>query len=82
MPLGVGLSQNIGFRDFCHVWTLLPPGASVFLKYMSSSNINLFSQTGQLIYPVVFIYSLFMAEEERRVAKGKEKEEDEGYECS
>ena len=35
-PLGVGQGQNVGLRDFCHNWTLLPPGASVFHKHMSS----------------------------------------------
>ena len=36
MPLGVGRGQNVGLRDFCQIWTLLPPGASVFHKHMSS----------------------------------------------
>ena len=36
MPLGVGRGQNVGLRDFCHSLTLLPPGASVFHKHMSS----------------------------------------------
>ena len=36
MPLGVGQGQNVGLRDFCHIMTLLPPGASVFHKHMSS----------------------------------------------
>ena len=36
-PWGVGQGQNVGLRDFCHNWTLLPPGASVFHKHMSSS---------------------------------------------
>ena len=35
-PWGVGQGQNIGLRDFCHILTLLPPGASVFHKHMSS----------------------------------------------
>ena len=35
MPLGVGLDQNVGLRDFFHILTLLPPGASVFHKHMS-----------------------------------------------
>ena len=30
--------QNVGLRDFCHILTLLPPGASVFHKHMSSYN--------------------------------------------
>ena len=34
MPLGVGLGQNVGLRDFCHILTLLPPGASVFHKHV------------------------------------------------
>ena len=38
MPLGVGWGQNVGIRDFCHSLTLLPPGASVFHKHMSSLN--------------------------------------------
>ena len=41
MPLGVGGGQYVGFRDFCHILTLLPPGASVFLKHMSSSCVAL-----------------------------------------
>ena len=38
MPLGVGRGhcQNVGLRDFCHILTLLPPGALLFLKHMSS----------------------------------------------
>ena len=28
--------QIVGLRDFCHVSTLLPRGASVFHKHMSS----------------------------------------------
>ena len=44
MPLGVGRGQNVGLRDleirdFCHILTLLPPGASVFHKHMSSSTL-------------------------------------------
>ena len=36
-PWGWGeWGQNVGLRDFCHIWTLLPPGASVFHKHMSS----------------------------------------------
>ena len=35
-PWGVGQGQNVGLRDFFHNWTLLPPGASVFHKHMSS----------------------------------------------
>ena len=35
-PWGVGQGQNVGLRDFCHNWTLLPPGASMFHKHMSS----------------------------------------------
>ena len=35
-PLGVGQGQNGGLRDFCHILTLLPPGASVFHKHISS----------------------------------------------
>ena len=31
-----GAGQNVRLRDFCHIWTLLPPGASVFHKHMSS----------------------------------------------
>ena len=31
-----GQGQNEGLRDFCHIWTLLMPGASVFHKHMSS----------------------------------------------
>ena len=34
---GVGRDQNVGLRDFCHSFTLLPAGASVFHKHMSSS---------------------------------------------
>ena len=30
MPLGVGLGQNVGLRDFCHILTLLPPGHLCF----------------------------------------------------
>ena len=34
---GVGRGQNIGLEDFfCHILTLLPRGASVFHKHMSS----------------------------------------------
>ena len=40
MPLGVEQSQNVGLRNFCHILTLLPLGASVFHKHMSSSNKN------------------------------------------
>ena len=36
LPLGVGWGQNVGLRDICHILTLLPPGASVFHKHMSS----------------------------------------------
>ena len=36
MPLGVGRGQNVRLRDFCHIWTLLPLGASVFHKHMSN----------------------------------------------
>ena len=36
MPLGLGRGQNVGLRHFCHILTLLPPGASVFHKHMSS----------------------------------------------
>ena len=36
MPLVVGRGQNIGLRDFCNISKLLPPGASVFHKHMSS----------------------------------------------
>ena len=25
-PWGLGRGQNVGLRDFCHNWTLLPPG--------------------------------------------------------
>ena len=39
-PWGVGQGQNVGLRDFCHNWTLLPPGASVFHKHMSSFKLN------------------------------------------
>ena len=39
MPRGVGLGQNVGLRDFCHILTSLPPGASVFHKHMSSLKI-------------------------------------------
>ena len=35
MPLGLGRGQNVGLRNFCHILTLLPPGASVFHKHMS-----------------------------------------------
>ena len=35
MPLGVGQGQNLGLRDFCHILTLLLPGASIFHKHMS-----------------------------------------------
>ena len=41
MPLGMGREQNVGLRDVCHISTLLPPGASVFHKHMSSLCINL-----------------------------------------
>ena len=30
-----GRGQNVGLRYFCHILTLLPPGASVFHKHMS-----------------------------------------------
>ena len=33
---GMGWGQNVGLGDFCHILTLLPLRASVFLKYMSS----------------------------------------------
>ena len=32
----MGRGKNVGLRDFCHILTLLPPGASVFHKHMSS----------------------------------------------
>ena len=32
----VGQGQNVGLRNFYHSLTLLPPGASVFHKHMSS----------------------------------------------
>ena len=32
---GVVRGQNVGLRVFCHILTLLPPGASVFHKHMS-----------------------------------------------
>ena len=41
MPLGVGRGQNVGLTDFCHILTLLPPGASVSLKHMSSLELHL-----------------------------------------
>ena len=41
MPLGVGRGRNVGLRDFCHNLTLLPPGASVFHKHMSSCNVRM-----------------------------------------
>ena len=41
MPLEVGRGQNVGLKDFCDVLTLLPPGASVFHKHMSSLLITL-----------------------------------------
>ena len=33
---GVVRGQDLGLRVFCHILTLLPPGASVFHKHMSS----------------------------------------------
>ena len=39
-PWGVGRGKNVGLRDFCHSLTLLPPGASVFHKHMSSFHMN------------------------------------------
>ena len=41
MLLGVGWGQNVGLRDFCHILTLLPLGASVFHKQMSSLLTNI-----------------------------------------
>ena len=35
-PCGWGRGQNVGLGGFCHILTLLPPGASVFHKHMSS----------------------------------------------
>ena len=35
-PWEWGVVQNIGLRNFCHILTLLPLGASVFHKHMSS----------------------------------------------
>ena len=35
-PWGWGGVKMLGLRDFCHILTLLPPGASVFHKHMSS----------------------------------------------
>ena len=35
-PWGMGWGQNVGLRDICNSLTLLPPGASVFHKHMSS----------------------------------------------
>ena len=29
------LNPDVGLRDFCHILTLLPPGASMFHKHMS-----------------------------------------------
>ena len=42
---GVGRVQNVGLREFCHIKTLLSPGASVFHKHMSSLILHLY------IYP-------------------------------
>ena len=36
MPLWVGRGQNVGLIDFCHIWTLLPSGASVLYQRTSS----------------------------------------------
>ena len=36
MPLGVGRAHYVGLSDFCHILSLLPPGASVYHKHMSS----------------------------------------------
>ena len=49
MPLGVGRGQNVGLRDFCHSLTLLPPGASVFHKHMSSLNLEKRHQSSNVI---------------------------------
>ena len=45
MPLGVGQGKNVGLRDFCNSLTLLPPGASVFYKHMSSLYIAIYRNT-------------------------------------
>ena len=37
MPLGLGQGQNVGLTDFCHILTLLVPGASLFHKHKSCS---------------------------------------------
>ena len=39
---GVGWGQIVWLREFCHILTLLPPGASTFHKHMSSCiNVNM-----------------------------------------
>ena len=45
----VGRGQNKGLRDFCHISTLLPPGASVFHKHMSSYLLYLMLISSNLI---------------------------------
>ena len=34
IPCPWGGGQNVGLADFCHILTLLPPGASVFHKHV------------------------------------------------
>ena len=58
--MGVGRGQNVGLRDFCHILTLLPPGASVFHKHMSCFSgpvINLphTKDVGFMVYPSAHI---------------------------
>ena len=52
--LGVGQNQNVGLRDFCNFSTLLPPGASVFHKHVSSLKKNC-----KILYIMSLINTIF-----------------------
>ena len=49
MPLGVGWGQNLELGDFCNILTLVPPGASVLHKHMSSSEFTLMFQNVNIL---------------------------------
>ena len=46
-----GAGSKFGTKGFCHILTLLPPGASVFHKHMSSFCLPFLSHLFTLCYP-------------------------------
>ena len=60
MSLGVGQSQNVGFRDFCHILTLWPPwchsDSASFLLYFTLLSLKAPVFQKHIIYLVV-LYS-------------------------